>query len=138
MLRRNKSIIAHQLPVKRDHVVFCDLAPLQAAAYRRVLRLPDVDLILRCRDARCPCGSGNSIFCCYHEACPGFWGLTFEQGGVLYPHYHHCTCDDPADPLTNPTGCRNHRPRGCWRRDTRMCPFCLGLPVICLLKKVRG
>ena len=33
LLRRTKKLIAHQLPKKTDHIVFCELAPLQLAAY---------------------------------------------------------------------------------------------------------
>ncbi len=39
-LGRTKNIIAHQLPTKTDHVVFCELRPLQYAAYRRTVQTP--------------------------------------------------------------------------------------------------
>lgn len=34
LLRRTKALIAHQLPTKRDHIVFCQLSEEQLAAYR--------------------------------------------------------------------------------------------------------
>lgn len=34
LLRRTKALIAHQLPRKRDHIVFCALSELQLAAYK--------------------------------------------------------------------------------------------------------
>ena len=47
MLRREKDILAQQLPKKEDHVVFCALPPLQMRVYARVLKSPDFQLIVR-------------------------------------------------------------------------------------------
>ncbi|KAG7668690.1 hypothetical protein KSW81_005448 [Nannochloris sp. 'desiccata'] len=141
MLRRTKSIIAHQMPRKRDNIVFCQLAPLQMKAYKRALQLPDVQLlILKARDP-CPCGLGDhSMKSCMHPDCPGYYKLTYDQGGVLYPHFHFCECDNVYDPVSNPTGCKNHKPDGCWRtfdgKRHRACPFCLLLPLMMLLRKI--
>ena len=80
MLRRTKAIIAHQLPKKRDNIVFCQLAPLQMKVYKRALQLPDVqNLILKARE-ECPCGSGKFIYKCKGPECPKYWTLTYEQG----------------------------------------------------------
>ena len=82
----------------------------------------------------------KSIIHCSEEHCPGFWNLSYNQGGVLYPHYHYCDCDDPYDPIRNPKGCKNHRPDGCWRQTEdglrRMCPKCMMMPLITLLRKI--
>eukprot|EP00887_Chlorella_sp_A99_P006990 scaffold2.g6990.t1 len=108
LLRRNKGLIASQLPSKSDNIVYCQLSDLQLAAYRRVLDLPDVVLVIN-YDQPCPCGSGAvSMHCCG-------WKVEEDQGGVLWPMYHLCTCNNPADPLTNPEGCKHHKPDGCWR-----------------------
>lgn len=32
------------------------------------------------------------------------WQVDFDQGGVLWPIYHECECDNPYDELTNPKG----------------------------------
>ena len=39
-------------------------------------------------------------------------------------------------------GCKSHKPDGCWRFTPkhgykRMCPFCLVLPVMTILRKIR-
>ena len=41
MLRRTKALIQDQLPTKADHVLFCDMSPLQQRAYDRLLMSPD-------------------------------------------------------------------------------------------------
>ena len=140
MLRRRKDVIAHQMPKKKDHVVFCQLAPVQMEAYKRVLSLPDVQLILAARRP-CPCGSGADIVSCDAVGCPGYWKLTYNQGGVLYPHFHDCSCNNPRHPIRNPLGCPYHRPNGCLLRSKyggirRMCPYCLIMPTIAILRKV--
>ena len=42
VLRRDKQIISHLLPKKKDHIVFCPLTPLQKRCYSRVIRSDDV------------------------------------------------------------------------------------------------
>jgi hypothetical protein len=44
------------------------------------------------------CASGKP----YHRCCG--WRVDAEQGGVLWPLYHLCECDNPFDRLTNPKG----------------------------------
>jgi DNA excision repair protein ERCC-6-like 2 len=138
LLRRKKDIIQHQLPKKTEHVVFCELAPMQLAAYRRVLALQDVELVLNAKQP-CPCGSKKPRFSC-QECEGGYWKVNEEQGGVLYPHYHYCDCSDVHDKHANPNGCKRHNPDGCWRHSKfghqRICPFCLCLPIISLLRNV--
>ncbi|KAL8605870.1 hypothetical protein ACOMHN_040514 [Nucella lapillus] len=81
MIRRTKKVIADQLPVKRDEVVFCRLAPLQirdrvvfcrlaplqVSVYKAVLAHPDLKTVLRLNQ-KCDCGSGNALGrCCYKK-----------------------------------------------------------------------
>ncbi|KAJ3109129.1 hypothetical protein HK100_003336 [Physocladia obscura] len=54
MLRRTKSLIAHQLPRKEDKIVFCPMSVTQRDAYMNVLRSPNFDLLVR-KDERCDC-----------------------------------------------------------------------------------
>jgi SNF2 family DNA or RNA helicase len=141
MLRRLKSIIAHEMPKKKDNVVFCQLAPLQMKAYKRALQLPDVKLLILKAQDPCPCGlSGDSVKKCMHADCPGYYKLHYNQGGLLYPHFHFCECDNVYDPISNPTGCKYHNPDGCWRffqgQRHRACPYCLVLPLMMILKKI--
>ncbi|KAK8858783.1 hypothetical protein IAR55_003013 [Kwoniella newhampshirensis] len=57
-LRRDKRLIAHELPEKRDMVVFCPLARRQIAAYQALIDSEDVQFLLRRNDS-CSCGSGK-------------------------------------------------------------------------------
>lgn len=99
LLRRTKALIADQLPRKRDYVVFCDLSDLQRRAYRRVLESPDGQLLVRCAEP-CDCGSNRARCHCCHQHAPR------EDGGVLWPQYHTCKCDDEYDRAFNPKGCK--------------------------------
>jgi SNF2 family DNA or RNA helicase len=140
MLRRTKEIIARQMPKKKDNVVFCQLAPLQKRAYLRALQLPDVQMLLLKAHEDCPCGSGVNVRQCEEDNCPGYYKLTYDQGGVLYPHFHFCECGDVFDAVSNPNGCKYHRPNGCWRviHNTRSnhCPFCILMPLLTILRKI--
>ncbi|WWC88458.1 uncharacterized protein L201_003369 [Kwoniella dendrophila CBS 6074] len=51
-LRRDKRLIAHELPEKRDMVVFCPLANMQIMAYRNLIASEDIQFLLRRND---PC-----------------------------------------------------------------------------------
>ena len=113
---------------------------MQLKAYTNFLQIPDVQLILNAKKA-CPCGSGVPRFACVADNCPGHWKLTYEQGGVLYPHYHFCDCDNARDPISNPDGCIYHRPVGCLRLTAagtyrRACPYCLTFPLLTILKHI--
>ncbi|XP_076462027.1 uncharacterized protein LOC143294538 isoform X2 [Babylonia areolata] len=67
MLRRTKKLIAHQLPVKTDRVVFCRLVPLQISVYKAVLSHPDLKMVLGLNE-ECVCGSGLTFGrCCYKK-----------------------------------------------------------------------
>ena len=66
MLRRKKEKIAHQLPKKKEMVVFCNLSELQIRTYKRILASPDFQLILR-KDEPCDCGRAGMLRgkCCH-------------------------------------------------------------------------
>lgn len=130
MLRRTKALIAHQLPRKIDNIVYCQLSSLQVRAYLRALHSPDLQLLVRW-DQPCDCGSGSSrARCCHRQALP-------EQGGVMWPYYHLCECDDVYDSVTNPKGCKKHKAEGCPEHGRNPgCPACLMLPALTLLRKI--
>lgn len=66
-LRRMKSLIADQLPEKKDRIVFCDLTKVQAEAYMSFLDCDVVEAIRSSGDM-CPCASGKKRgWCCYTE-----------------------------------------------------------------------
>ncbi|WWC62806.1 uncharacterized protein I303_105404 [Kwoniella dejecticola CBS 10117] len=58
-LRRDKRLIAHELPEKRDMVVFCPLADMQIMAYQNLIASGDIQFLLR-RNDECDCGSGEN------------------------------------------------------------------------------
>ncbi|WRT67988.1 uncharacterized protein IL334_004963 [Kwoniella shivajii] len=62
-LRRDKRLIAHELPEKRDMVVFCPLASTQIMAYQNLIDSEDIQFLLR-RNDPCECGSGLNK--CHH------------------------------------------------------------------------
>ncbi|WVW84909.1 hypothetical protein I302_106945 [Kwoniella bestiolae CBS 10118] len=59
-LRRDKRLIAHELPEKRDMVVFCPLAEMQIFAYRNLIASEDIQFLLK-RNDPCECGSGEKV-----------------------------------------------------------------------------
>ncbi|KAK9804888.1 hypothetical protein WJX72_010344 [[Myrmecia] bisecta] len=139
MLRRSKKgTIADQLPNKKDNIVFCELAPMQLAAYKRFLDSEDCKQLLQSNDP-CDCGSGVAWTTCCH--------LPEDSGGVLWRQLHCCECDNPFDPVTNPKGCKWHKPQGCRaagggtdengeRHGGMSCPNCLILPSLTILQKI--
>ena len=64
MLQRFKNIIAHEMPEKRDHIVFCRLAAEQEEVYMRVLESPDYKKLLALEEP-CDCGSGDPTNLCH-------------------------------------------------------------------------
>lgn len=44
----------------------------------------------------CDCGSGETRMRCCHSAAPA------DAGGVIWPHYHDCTCEYAFDPISRP------------------------------------
>lgn len=65
-IRRMKSLIADQLPQKRDRVVFCPLTDLQAQAYQNLV---EGEVITHIRNAMdlCDCGSKKRYGWCHGE-----------------------------------------------------------------------
>ncbi|CAD6971939.1 unnamed protein product [Tilletia controversa] len=55
-LRRDKRIIAHQMPVKRDFLIFCSLTEEQVLTYNRLLQFHNVENFLVAKE---PCGCGR-------------------------------------------------------------------------------
>ncbi|KAH8685756.1 DNA excision repair protein-like protein [Tricladium varicosporioides] len=64
-LRRMKSLIAHQLPRKRDQVVFCPLTEKQREAYELFLESDMVEVV-RNSSEECECKSGKKAGWCCH------------------------------------------------------------------------
>lgn len=64
ILRRTKQCIAHQLPPKEDHIVFCAPTELQLRIYKRITDSP-LYRLLRQNSIPCNCKSGlPAIKCC--------------------------------------------------------------------------
>ncbi|ORX37207.1 P-loop containing nucleoside triphosphate hydrolase protein [Kockovaella imperatae] len=66
-LRRDKRLIANELPIKKDLVVFCPLGDNQVVAYKELIASDDVQFILR-RNDPCGCGSDLARMHCCHPA----------------------------------------------------------------------
>ncbi|DBA69980.1 TPA: hypothetical protein ACH3X2_012333 [Trebouxia sp. C0005] len=129
LLRRTKdSTIKDQLPCKTDNIVFCEMSLLQHRAYERTLDSADFQLLVHF-DEVCPCGSSMPRAKCCYSTCEA------DQGGVLWPQFHCCGCDNAADTFVNPNGCKWHKPYGCPGPRLR-CPFCLILPCLTILQKI--
>lgn len=54
-----KESVKLQLPRKIDNIVLCPLTATQKEAYRNIMQLPDVQLLLTADDP-CPCGAVDS------------------------------------------------------------------------------
>ncbi|KAI9916634.1 hypothetical protein PsorP6_016733 [Peronosclerospora sorghi] len=108
-LRREKQVNPTFQEVKKnDQVVFCDLTPLQMAAYERVMEMPEFQLLQR-GDETCDCGRASKEKrknCCYKT--PMDIG---DAPGLLYERFHD------KEP------CKN-------------CPNCMGLPCVAMLLKL--
>ncbi|CAK9784569.1 unnamed protein product [Cutaneotrichosporon oleaginosum] len=65
-IRRDKGLIAHELPKKHDKVVLCPLAKNQEAVYKRVVDSADMMFILGSKNP-CDCGSGRMRMACCAE-----------------------------------------------------------------------
>ncbi len=65
---------------------------------RRTLDSPDFQLLVHF-DELCPCGSSTRRASCCYSTCEA------DQGGVLWPQFHCCGCDNAADTFVNPNVC---------------------------------
>jgi SNF2 family DNA or RNA helicase len=63
MLRREKSLIADQLPTKEDVILICPLTALQEKLYRNVLNSEDGKRLMNLKQP-CACGSRNALGTC--------------------------------------------------------------------------
>lgn len=72
VLRRDMTVIQHELPGKVDHIVFCKMVPLQLRMYRRLINSNNFVQILRYVQP-CTCGSGfRGSKCCYKPETTNF------------------------------------------------------------------
>jgi hypothetical protein len=95
---------------KTDNIVFCELSPLQQAAYERMQRSPDFELLWR-YDELCDCGSGAIRGKCCHRECDG----------DLFQAVNHENCDF----INTETG-----------EPDQKCPRCCILPFLLLSQKL--
>ena len=70
LIRDQLKAAGMELMCKREQVVFCELAPLQMAALKRMLNSEDFQLLSRYHDP-CPCGSGKHRGKCCYTSCDG-------------------------------------------------------------------
>lgn len=88
-LRRDKDINPRFQEIKKtDQVIFCDLTPYQLAAYKRILAMPEFELLRR-GDEICDCGRHSKRTrkqCCYQipasisDSRPLIWERFHERG----------------------------------------------------------
>lgn len=111
-LRREKDINPQFQVVKKcDQVVFCDLTPLQMAAYKRILAMPEFELLRRGEEP-CDCGRDSKRKrkeCCYHT--PMDMGVPASKA-VIWSRFH-----------VGGLACRS-------------CPNCMGLVCVAQLLKL--
>ena len=69
-IREQLKAAGMELMCKREQVVFCELAPLQMAALKRMLNSEDFQLLSRYHDP-CDCGSGKERGKCCYTTCDG-------------------------------------------------------------------
>uniref|UniRef100_A0AAV1VGZ9 Uncharacterized protein n=1 Tax=Peronospora matthiolae TaxID=2874970 RepID=A0AAV1VGZ9_9STRA len=108
-LRREKEVNPTFREVKKnDQVIFCDLTPLQMAAYRRVLAMPEFQLLRR-GEEKCDCGRDSNEKrkkCCYKTPKD-----ISDAPGLLYERFYD---DKPCS----------------------YCPNCMCLPCVAMLLKL--
>ena len=74
--KRDEAIVAElaaaglKLTKKTERVLFCELAPLQKEAYRRMTESADFEILRRYHEP-CDCGSGEGRGSCCHTECDG-------------------------------------------------------------------
>ena len=83
ILQRFKTIIADQLPIKEEKVIFCRMSDSQLAVYDRVLKSPDFQMIIR-KNEPCDCGRPMKRGKCCHQTCPEglVWPRSHPAGGA--------------------------------------------------------
>ena len=89
MIQRFKTIIAHEMPKKRDHIVFCRLAAEQEEVYMRVLDSPDYQKLLQAEES-CECGSGELSKNCHPIDMAGALARWKHPDGDTCTHCPHC------------------------------------------------
>lgn len=136
MLRRTKSLIAHQLPHKSDQIVFCRMADLQGRAYARMLDSPDFVWLRRASVTEaCSCGSGDAYSdCCVRPEQVGASSICYcspephflkSFKTILFVLAFPVAMQGPIWRYLHPTG----------QRCTH-CPACLTLPCLTVLSQV--
>lgn len=91
-LRRDRDINPRFQEIKKtDQVVFCDLTPYQLAAYKRILAMPEFELLRRGEEI-CDCGRNSKRKrkqCCYMTpACIS------DSRALIWERFHqHGACD---------------------------------------------
>jgi len=107
ILLTGKEVIADKLTGKIDKVVLCRMSPLQHAAYVRVLKSPDFQIMSRAKEP-CDCESGELRGRCCHK---------YDPAGILWNFYH-----------------QNGEP--CSEGDGPTCPWCYMMPCMTLLSRI--
>ena len=99
IIRRTNDILSKYLPVKYEHVVFCNLAPFQKDLYNHFLQSPEIKLLLKGKGSQPLKAIGMLKKLCNH---PDLLDLPQDLPG----------CEDPGvEGWELPPGCRPARGR---------------------------
>lgn len=146
-IKRYKSqVLADDLPMKDERVLFCEPSPIQKVLYQHILMMPDF-VLLKYAQAPCECGVNRAIFQQFKRLRSEKEKLDFQRRKrdeikkrcqccwqiPLNPNYDPATCDpdeicDPMAPLWK----WQHKSGECCKQ----CPFCLLFPALNKLLKL--
>ena len=148
-IKRNKSqVLADDLPMKDERVLFCEPSPIQKELYQHILMLPDF-ILLKYAQAPCKCGVNRAIFQQFKRLRNEKEKLDFQRRMRDHiqkrwqccwtlpsnPDYDSATCD--PEEICNPMA-----PLWKWqhKKDSgkicKNCPFCLLFPALNKLLKL--
>ena len=148
-IKRNKSqVLAHDLPMKDERVLFCEPSPIQKELYQHILMLPDF-IILKYAQAPCKCGVNRAIFQQFKQLRNEKEKLDFQRRMrdhiqkrwqccwtlPINPDYDPATCgpEEICDPLAPLWKWQHKNDSG---KSCKNCPFCLLFPALDKLLKL--
>ena len=141
--RTKADVLAGDLPMKDERVLFCELSPMQKRLYEHVLSLPDFQL-LKYANAPCDCGINKALF-------EGYNRLRTDRERLDYQRRHRddvvkrkeCCYKVPLNPNRFKSGEPMYDPRAMiwgWQHNSdepcKRCPYCMIFPALDKLYKL--
>jgi len=132
-IKRLKTEVLKELPLKTENVLLCELSDMQKDVYDHILNLPDY-LLLRGANAPCDCGVNMNYFAEYRRLRSAAEKIEYQRKNHFKKRKECCYSSPP--PGEEKAVLWRHQHADSNYEECKKCPTCILLPALTMLYKL--